>query len=75
MLALDYVRREMSCELCGLPREQCRSHAADGQVTVDVERCHVTAALHRKQRANEQDGFDLLGSLSYRASLLPVIQS
>jgi hypothetical protein len=69
MLALAHVRRALTCELCGLPTEQCRAAAMDGNVSVDVERCHVTAALLRKRRANEQDGFDLPESLSYAARI------
>jgi hypothetical protein len=69
MLARGAYRRERLCPLCGMPKEVCRAMAAEGRVSVEFERCHVTAELARKQRAHQKDGILIPESLAYTASV------
>lgn len=55
MQALQHYRDEVLCPLCGWPKSVCRSYEADGNIDVSYERCHVTAALGRRQKAAAQD--------------------
>lgn len=58
-LALGDVRRREEaerCHLCGLPKVICRSKDTEGQVKVDLERCHVTTAMVKTRDLAEQDG-------------------
>lgn len=69
MLARQAYRREVLCPLCGMQKEVCRSMATEGKVSIDFERCHVTAELARKQRAHQKEGITLPESLAYAASV------
>ena len=72
MLARDHYREATLCALCGLPKTTCRAYATDGHVQVAVERCHVTAAIVRKQRANQKDEtVEVPESLAYSAVIKP----
>lgn len=69
MLALDHWRTTTICPLCGNPKSVCRSIDIDGHVSVDVERCHVSAAIARKQKANaEAQDVEVPQSLAYTAT-------
>ena len=73
MLSLEAVRqREQAerCPACGGPKELCQSPDAEGQVAVDVARCHVSAAIQAKQRELEQNGFDKIESLAMTARVV-----
>lgn len=68
-LALEDVRRREEadrCHMCGLPKVICRDKATEGQVKVDLERCHVTTAMVKTRDQAEKDampfmqGIDLL---------------
>lgn len=65
--ALKHYREVTTCRLCGLPKSVCRDYDTDGRVVVDSERCHVTAAILRRQRADERAELDLPESMSYDA--------
>lgn len=69
MLALQYCRTESTCPLCGLPKAVCRSYETDGKVLVEFERCHVAAALARKQKANSDAKMEFPESLAYTAGV------
>jgi hypothetical protein len=69
MLARQAYRREHLCSLCGMPKEICRAMATEGKVSIDFERCHVTAELARKQRVHQKDQILLPESLAYTASV------
>lgn len=69
MLARQAYRRDALCSLCGMPKEVCRAMATEGQVSIEFERCHVTAELARKQTAHRKDGILLPESLAYTASV------
>jgi hypothetical protein len=67
MLARQAYRREKLCPLCGMPKEVCRAMATEGKVSIEFERCHVTAELARKQSAHRKEGILLPESLAYQA--------
>lgn len=57
MIALAAYRaaeESKRCRLCGLPKDVCRDRSIDNKVPVDIERCHVAAAVMRKQAALTQ---------------------
>jgi hypothetical protein len=70
MLARAAYRRENICALCGMPKEICRSRDTEGRVSVDFERCHVTAELARKQAAHRKEEIAVPESLAYTAAVL-----
>lgn len=72
MLALQHHRTEVTCHLCGLPKSVCRDYETDGHVLVEFERCHVSAALARKQKANADADMEFPESLAYSAGVKPV---
>lgn len=66
----QYYYDVILCPLCGLPKEVCRAYETDGFVSVEAERCHVTAAIARKQRANQKDEtVEVPESLTYTAEI------
>lgn len=69
MLARQAYRRDHLCRLCGMPKEICRSMATENKVAVKFERCHVTAEMARKQRANQTEKILVPESLAYEASV------
>jgi hypothetical protein len=69
MLARKAYRRERLCPLCGMPKEVCRSMNTEGKVSIEFERCHVTAEMARKQTAHRKDGISIPESLAYSASV------
>lgn len=72
MLARQHYRDTHLCSLCGMPKETCRAYETDGFVQVDWQRCHVTAAIARKQRANQKDEtVEVPESLVYSAAIKP----
>lgn len=70
MQALKHYREVATCRLCGLPKEVCRAYDTDGRVAVTAERCHVAAALARKQRSDQRDELDLPESMAYDAAIV-----
>ncbi len=68
--ALDDWEAENICHLCGMPKSVCRSPETEGAVSVDMERCHVTAEVRRKQRAAHDAEMDLLDSLAFSARVV-----
>lgn len=69
MQALAHHREETLCPLCGLPKTICRAKTTDGAVSVEFERCHVTAALAAKQREVSDSEERYPESLLYSAGL------
>ena len=70
MLARQHYRDANLCSLCGMPKEICRSIDTDGFVQVEAQRCHITAAIARKQRANHKDEtVEVPESLVYSAAI------
>jgi len=69
MLAREHYRQVDQCQVCGMPKAICRSIETDGMVAVDSERCHVSAAIARKQRADQQAEMDLPETLAYEARM------
>jgi hypothetical protein len=70
MLAHKAYLREEICALCGMPKEICRSIDTEGRVSVDFERCHVTAELARKQAAHRKEEIAVPESLAYTAAVV-----
>lgn len=73
--ALKDYRESLLCPLCGMPKTVCRARERDGAVSVESERCHVTAAMARRKRADQQAEMDLPESLAYSASLKSPIET
>lgn len=69
MSALEAHEADVLCPLCGIPKEICRAYDTDGNVDIEFERCHVTAALGRKQRANHDSKMEIPESLAYSVSI------
>ena len=69
MLALEHHEATDLCQLCGMPKSICRSYEIDGMVSVTSERCHVSAAIARKRRADERGDLDLPETMAYSASI------
>lgn len=70
MLARQHYRDVILCPLCGLPKEVCRAYDTDGNVEVTHERCHVMAAVARKQRLHQKDEtVEVPESLAYSISV------
>lgn len=68
--ALGAWEAENICHLCGLEKAVCRAAETEGSVAVEVERCHVTAAVKRKQRAAREGEMDLIESLAFSARVV-----
>jgi len=67
--ALASYRTDQLCGVCGLPKSVCRAPEAEDRVKVESERCHVTAAIARRQKADAEDGIAYPQSLAYNAAV------
>lgn len=65
MKALEHYREAITCPLCGLPKSICRAPETEDQVGASSERCHVTAALLRRKKADTDDDMPFPESLAY----------
>lgn len=69
--ALAAYRAEHLCPLCGLPKVVCRDQANESRFKADSERCHMSSALARRKRIDQEAKLDLPESLAYSGQYVP----
>jgi hypothetical protein len=64
----EYRSRQL-CKSCGLPKSVCRAPETEDLVTAESERCHVSAAIARRRKADSEAEIPYPESLVY--SIVP----
>jgi len=69
MRSLQYVRKTMDCPMCGLPKTVCQARGNERKFKAEADRCHVTKAIRRQQKADADGGIEFPDSLIYSATM------